>query len=187
VDGARLCKLCYLLAPLPALLAIPITASASPWWSLWSCAISDLGNPLKAGAGVAAVIDSAYALTGMLIAIASYCYTAMSRAERVLLFLTGYTLSVVGVVNETYGVLHFDASVAFFLSMAACIVAFSAHAASKRRLGLAAAYLAGVAACIVLWYEHFTARLPPGAAIPELASVALFLSYYYPRGLARWM
>ena len=180
----RLCRVAYLLAPLPALLAIPVAASMSPWWRLWFNAISDLGNPFKSGPIAAAVIDSAYVLTGIILGIVSYCYKAFSRAERILLFLVGYTLSIVGVVNESYGPLHFAVSVAFFLTLAACIVAFAVYSITRlRRLLPAILYLAGVAACIVMWYYHFTAGLPPGAAIPELVSVALFLSYYYPRSM----
>ncbi len=150
------------------LLFIAIAASLSPWFNLVGNALSDLGHEVRSP--VAIVFNSGLGIGGVLIGI----YTARCLWRTRFAFpgvAMGITLTLIGVIDEYYGWIHFAVSVAFFLSLATFL---AIYAATRRSIAAAVA----LSIAIALWFTHFAYRIPRGAAIPELISVFALAPFY---------
>ncbi len=150
------------------LLFVAIAAFLSPWFNLVKNALSDLGHEVRSP--VAIIFNTGLGIGGVLIGV----YTARCLWRTWFVFpgtAMGVTLTLIGVVDEYYGRIHFAISVAFFLSL----MTFLAIYAATRRSTAAVAALSIV---IALWFTHFAYRIPRGAAIPELVSVFALAPFY---------
>jgi hypothetical membrane protein len=133
----------------------------SPWFSWINNALSDLGN---VGTSSAADVFNVGLLLAGLFTILYSVLSLRSQAPVASYFLafTGFSLQLVGALNETYGGLHFDVSVILFVSLLASSLVYLA----ERRSPLALIALIG----IIPWVMVFQNVVFVGEAIPEIIS-----------------
>ncbi len=162
------CLILAILALAAPLALIGIAIAMAPWFRFWSNALSDLGHQVK-HPDTAKIFNTGLIL-GTIFSSLLACKCLRGWREA-LVWLEGFSLTLVAVFNEAYGVLHFWVSVLFFLSLLAMILAYIIAANSMVPRLYAAVALVIYA---VIWYLHFVKGVPPGAAIPELVSVALY-------------
>ncbi len=156
-----------LIGPLIGLILIFVAAAVSHWFSFWDNALSDLGRmdrssaPLfNLGLGV-----SGYTLSSVI------AVKHLRRVARIILFVTGLFLVLVGVYNESYGALHFVVSVLFFIGLMTYLFYTGIIDKSYSRILVATSH-------IIVWTIHFALHYPPGIALPELYAVLSFLYFY---------
>jgi hypothetical membrane protein len=165
----RLLILCIMSYTLP--LVFVFTAIAlSGWFNFVENALSDLGHAVKSN--VAPVFNFGLALGGFMIGLLAYHYMwAYDRVRGAILVYTGFTLVLIGVFDEVYGLLHFIVSILFFLGIIAYLLVE----------GFIEKNLAPVVVAIlqvIIWYLHLVHNIPPGAAIPELIAVSSYIPFY---------
>jgi len=156
------------------LLLVLLAARLSGWFNPLTNALSDLGHATRSP--VAPIFNLGLSLGGFLLALSGVlCAYRRSRLVGATLVASGFLLNLVGVFDEVYGRLHYYVSVAFFLSLAALLVEYSAVARGRLRrvLGLMA-----LAAGALSWLLHMVYGLPRGAAVPELVSILVSLPFY---------
>lgn len=156
------------------LLFIVISAYLSGWFDLYNNALSDLGHPTESN--VAAVFNFGLSLGGFLMSLIGVkCFSKYSRLIGYLIALSGYSLILISVFDEVYGLLHFVVSVLFFVSL---ILTMLIYVLKIRNVKIASLAILLIALNALLWYMHFVYRIPKGAAIPELASVFTVAPFY---------
>lgn len=150
---------------------IAIAAATSGWFNLTRNALSDLGHATRSS--VAPIFNLGLYLGAFLVAVFASSYSLLySKTVSILLLVSAFSLGLVAVFDEVYGALHFWVSVAFFLSIAALLVAYSL----RFRTYVAPAIALAVAASS--WVAHLAYRVPRGAALPELVSIFAALPFY---------
>ncbi len=166
----RLCGLIPYAAVAAAYGSIAAAAYVSrAWWSPLLNALSDLGRPSN-GVVAAAVFDSGLYLAGLLMAAGSmFCCHGPARS---LGTLVGLLLGLVGVLNESFGHVHYLVSVALFLAMLAYIATVG-----PRVIGAAGAALLSLT-FIAVWALHYAMRVPRGVAVPETVTSLIFAAVY---------
>ena len=143
-------------------LCITLSIMLSPWFSWTANALSDLGHPAKSTA--APIFNFGLAAGGILVAL--YAVSAMAgkaKYSAILLAVTGISLTLVGVFNESWGWLHFAVSVVFFSF--ACLTLFT-YSIEMRSLLAALSAIIGLLAWFFFWLD--ISQL--GVAVPELIS-----------------
>ena len=149
---------------------VAVAAAYSQWFNLVDNALSDLGHATKSE--VAPIFNLGLSLGGFIVGVYAICYVLpASRLFGCILAFSGYSLVLVAVFDEVYGILHFTVSVIFFLSLTAFMVTY---AVCNKSWWAALGVVAGV----VSWVLHFNYVIPRGAAIPELVSIAAFIPFY---------
>ena len=154
-----------LAAPL-ALIAAAI--AISPWFSLWSNALSDLGHQVRHPHSAKIFNTGLFLGTVFSLLLACKC---LHEWRETLLWWEGLSLALVAVFNEAYGPIHFWASVLFFTSLFLMLVSFAFLAKDD----VVKSY--SVSAAIVytiIWCLHLCNGIPSGAAVPELLSILLY-------------
>lgn len=153
------------------LVLISAAAALSGWFDLVRNALSDLGHATRSS--VAPLFNLGLYVGAFAVASFALRYSVYySRALTYLLVLTAFTLGLVAVFDEVYGMLHFWVSASFFLSMAALLVAYSLRFRSYALPPVA------LAVAVASWVAHLVYRTPRGAAIPELVSIFAALPFY---------
>jgi len=142
-------------------LSIFLSILLSPWFNWLNNALSDLGHVGVSNA--AYIFNSGLLLAGFFVIL----YSAISlKAEAPLtsyfLAFSGFSLQLVGTLNETYGGLHFAVSVLLFMSLLASSLVYFA----ERRSPLALLVLIA----IIPWVMSFEQIVFSGQAIPEIIS-----------------
>ena len=154
-------------APL-ALIALAILLS--PWFSLWDNALSDLGHAVRSVA--APVFNFGLVLGGFLIVACALLYMlGFSRVKALIQICLGFTLALIGVYDEVYGVLHLAVSIVFFVGLIAYLLLLGFMDKKVLPVLVALAHFA-------IWFAHLGYNVPPGAALPELAAVLSFIPFY---------
>lgn len=172
---------CFVLATaslIVPLLFVFLATSLSPWFNLVNNALSNLGHEIRNP--VAIIFNSGLGIGGVLVGL----YVARCPWGTPFMFsgiAAGITLTLVGVIDEYYGMTHFVVSVAFFLPLTAFLLVY---VAIRRNTAKSVAALVALSIAIALWVTHFIYRAPRGAAIPELVSVFVFAPFYLDQARA---
>ncbi len=166
-------KNCYLrgvAALVIALLSISYSIAFSPWFNLLDNALSDLGDFSRSN--VAYVFNFGLFLSGIFIVI--YALIDVLKFNSMLAYLmeiAGSFLLLIGILNESYGYIHFAVSAFFFASLALLLIAFS-------KIFKTAIPVLTCLFLIVLWIIHLSFDIPKGAAIPEILSIVSIVPWY---------
>jgi len=155
-------------------IAIILSISRAPWFNIWMNALSDLGNMKHLSS--APIFNSGLAIGGYLLGLASILSRGIKLVDKILLCIAGIMLILIGVLNESYGIIHFMVSVAFFLSIIAYLTAYGYVYISMP------AFIIAVFD-VFIWALHFSIYYPPGAAIPELISSISFIPFFLKEAL----
>ncbi len=156
-----------LLSPIIGLGLVFTSIAISPWFNLWENALSDLG---RMGKPSATIFNLGLASSGFLMS-STLLIPCLDNKRKVILFLTGYFLVLIGVYNESYGSIHFIVSVLFFIGLMTYLFITGIYDRSILRIITGLSHLA-------VWITYFAAGIPSGAAIPELYAVTAFLCFY---------
>ncbi|MEM0378171.1 MAG: DUF998 domain-containing protein [Thermosphaera sp.] len=151
---------------------ITLAAVLSGWFNLLDNALSDLGHATKSN--VAIIFNLGLLIGGFLLYTNSLIASRVERGFRILMGSAGFSLALVGVFDEVYGLAHFIVSIIFFIILLSFLVYYSSRTDGWRRN----ASLIGIIASITGWALHFTVRAPRGAAIPELISIFAVTPFY---------
>lgn len=158
----RVYALFGMAGPLVAYISIGISIALSPWFSWQTSALSDLGHAVKSE--VAPIFNLGQLLAGLLVMI--YIVAAFRKHAKytsVFLAVSSFSLQLIAVFDEVYGLLHFAVSVLFFASLGFASVMYS----WEKRSNLAVvAFIVIVASWLLYWAQAYSA----GAAVPELIS-----------------
>jgi len=151
----------FFLAALALYSSIGISIVLSPWFSWTGNALSDFGN--VSHSSVTPIFNVGLLATGFLLilyAMLSLKGTAPRTAWS--LALTGFSLQLVGGLNENYGSLHFYVSMLLFLMLLVTSLIYLLEKRSKLAL------LALVA--VIPWVLYFQQIFFQGEALPEFIS-----------------
>ncbi len=162
-------KIIVISSILAPYMAIILAISHAPWFSIWANALSDLGEMKHVCS--APIFNSGLALGGYLLGLATVLSQGIRAVNRLILCIAGFTLILIGVLNESYGYVHFTVSVAFFLTIIAYLTSYG-----YIHVSLPAFIIAIID--VVIWMLHFAYHLPPGAAIPEILSSISFVPFF---------
>ncbi|MCS7109053.1 MAG: DUF998 domain-containing protein [Sulfolobales archaeon] len=174
---------CYVIAVLGyliPLLLIFIASVMSGWFNLFNNALSDLGHATRSN--VALIFNLGLSLGSLFVILFASIYSIrFNKVLSLLLIFSGFSLNLVAIFDEVYGVTHFVVSVIFFVSLAALLIGyyivFKNSVLPLLALGVSA----------LSWFLYFTYRFPRGAALPELVSILVVLPIYldYMRKVCR--
>jgi len=94
--------------------------------------------------------------------------------------LSAFTLQLVAVFDEVYGLLHLVVSILFFVSLG---VTSLFYAVERKSYSAVAAFSIGVISWIFYWAEIYSA----GVAVPETISSVAILFWIIPSALKIYM
>lgn len=162
----RLTGLFGILAPSVGFSTILYAIRVSPWFNWSRNALSDLG---VSGLG-ALIFNSGLIITSMLLTIFSlglftYANNRIGRLGSCVFLISCLFLFLIGVFNETFGIIHFYVSVGFFISLifSLLIFGFSFLKEGDILLGIISLTAGGIG--IIVWSLTWK-----GVAIPEAVS-----------------
>ncbi|MEM3382544.1 MAG: DUF998 domain-containing protein [Nitrososphaerales archaeon] len=167
-----------ILTPVLALLSISISIALSPWFSWTNNALSDLGV-----SSVALIFNAGLIMSGIFASFFSISLAILNRKNSIrfvgsiTLFLSSLSLIGVGFFSESFGLVHFYFSVAFFTLLIISLIIFGVHFTlnmSTRLLG-AFTLLFGIISLIfwIIWAITHSS----GVAIPEIINTVLASSW----------
>lgn len=151
---------------------IALSALLSGWFNILDNALSDLGHATKSNVSI--LFNLGLVLGGFLLYTNALVVARVEKAYRFLMGFAGFSLALVGVFDEVYGLTHFIVSIIFFITLLSFLVYYSSRADGWRRN----ASLVGIIVSIIAWALHFTLKIPRGAAIPELISIVAVTPFY---------
>ncbi|MCS7112018.1 MAG: DUF998 domain-containing protein [Ignisphaera sp.] len=179
--NSTLCKSLVLASLTLPLLLILISIILSSWFNIYRNALSDLGHATRSS--VAPIFNLGLSLGGVLVVVVGANYlTRVSRILGIVAAASGYSLILVAVFDEVYGVLHFWVSVLFFVLLATLLCIYIA--VSRGFIERVAA-ISTLLVAVISWILHLEAGIPPGAAIPELISIAAVAPFYIDAAFRR--
>lgn len=150
------------IGPLFAYVSIGVSIALSPWFSWEQNALSDLGHAVKSG--VAPLYNFGLLLTGALIALyAAKALKEYAEWTSYSVAFSAFTLQLVSVFDEVYGVLHFAVSLLFFISLAFTCTIYAVE--RKSRVAVAALVIG-----ITSWVLYGANIYAVGIAVPETTS-----------------
>jgi hypothetical membrane protein len=156
------------LAVLALYSSIGISVVLSPWFSWTGNALSDLGN--VSHSSVAPIFNVGLLTTGfLLILYAMFSLRGTASKTAWSLALTGFSLQVVGGLNENYGILHFYVSVLLFLMLLVTSMIYLFEKKSKLALLVLVA--------VIPWLLYSQQIFFRGEALPELISSLVVLPW----------
>jgi hypothetical membrane protein len=157
------------IGPLTAYVFIGMAIWLSPWFSWWVNALSDLGHATRSSA--AYIFNFGLLLTGLLIMVfAIMVFRKYAKYTSVSLAATAFALQMVAAFNETYGFLHFEVSVLFFVLLG---VSSIVYAIERRSFLSVIAFIVGLSS----WALYGAKIYSGGVAIPEILSSTAALSW----------
>lgn len=152
------------IGPLIAYVCIGSSIYLSGWFSWKRNALSDLGHAQKST--VAPIFNFGLLVAGFIIAL--YSVKSLDRYAKntsISLTFSALMLQFIATFDETYGNLHFLASILFFISAGlSCMIYFM----EKKSPIALAAFILGLMAWILYWLDLYKA----GIAVPEIISAA---------------
>jgi len=149
-----------------AYVSVGVSIALSPWFSWERNALSDLGHAIKSE--VAPIFNFGLLLTGFLVMIyALMVFRGYARWTSYGMVTSTFMLQLVAVFDEAYGLLHFVASVLFFVSLGLTSILY----AIEKRSSLA---LMGFIIGLLFWVFYWAGIYSAGIAVPEtLSTVAV--------------
>jgi len=152
------------------LISIVVSIAYSPWFNIFNNALSDLGDPCRSATVL--IFNAGLAIGGLVIVVfALVDVLKYNVVLAIILEILGSFLTLIGIINESYGYMHFVVSAIFFIS-AAVLLAYLALML-KSTLPLISFTIV-----VIVWTVYFIFRIPKGAAIPETISI-VFASPWY--------
>lgn len=152
------------------LLFIITSIVISPWFNIWKSALSDLGHAVKSNA--APLFNLGLVTSGFLIILNTTLFLIKySKKRSFSLIYTGYTLILVSVYDEVYGVIHTIVSIMFFNGLIIYLITYSMDYRTIKPLLL-------LILSLTTWTIHIVLKTPPGAAIPELLTILTTIPFY---------
>lgn len=149
-----------LLLPIVTLLGIGLALQVAPWFSWTVNALSDLGMVPAS----AILFNGAMIAGGVLLFIFSYgIRSRVSRPAGLLIRFASVMLVGVGIVSESFFVVHWMFSCAFFISIVSCFLVLwftVSHNQKKMAKVSRALVILAVVSSGLFWFF-------PGAAVPE--------------------
>jgi hypothetical membrane protein len=167
------------IGPLLAYVSIGISIALSPCFSWEKSALSDLGHAVKSE--VAPIFNFGLLLTGFL--LTTYAVKVLKGYAKwtgYSLVFSAFTLQLIAVFDEVYGLLHLVVSILFFVSLG---VTSMFYAVERKSYSALAAFAIGLISWIFYWAEIYTA----GAAVPETISSVAVLFWIIPSALRIYM
>jgi len=154
------------IGPLIAFVSIGVSIALSLWFSWERDALSDLGHAVESG--VAPIFNFGLLLTGFFLTIyAIKVLKVHARWTGCSLVISAFTLQLIAVFDEVYGLLHLVVSILFFVSLGVTSIFYIVERKSYSAL---AALAIGLISWIFYWAEIYTT----GVAVPEtISSVAV--------------
>jgi hypothetical membrane protein len=163
------------IGPLLAYTSIAVSIALSPWFSWERSALSDLGHAVESG--VAPIFNFGLLLTGFFLTIyAVKVLKVHARWTGYSLVISAFTLQLISVFDEVYGLLHLVVSILFFVSLG---VTSLFYAVERKSYSAVAAFAIGLISWIFYWAEIYAA----GAAVPETISSVAVLFWIIPSAL----
>jgi len=163
------------IGPLLAYVSIAVSIALSPWFSWERNALSDLGHAVKSG--VAPIFNFGLLLTGFFLTIyAVKVLKVHARWTGYSLVISAFTLQLVAVFDEVYGILHLVVSILFFVLLG---VTSLFYAVERKSYSAVAAFAIGLISWIFYWAEFYSA----GVAVPETISSVAVLFWVTPSAL----
>ena len=157
-----------------AFTAIGLAIAASPWFSWFNNALSDLGNT-SLHPSTAWIFDSGLIMAGILSTIFAILLSKNNPSWKYLVWsvplaISSIDLTFIGIFNESFGSVHLVVSEVFFFAIALSLFLFSyvSFPLGTPRLG-ALSLVFGILSAVV-WIAHFPW---PGVAIQETTTSAL--------------
>lgn len=167
------------IGPLVAFVSIGVSIALSPWFSWERNALSDLGHAVKSG--VAPIFNFGLFLTGFFLAIyAVKVLKGYARWTGYSLVISAFTLQLIAVFDEVYGLLHLVVSILFFVSLG---VTSLFYAVETKPYSAVTAFSVGLISWILYWAEFYSA----GVAVPETISSVAVLFWIIPSALTIYM
>jgi len=168
-----------IIGPLLAFVSIGVSIALSPWFSWERGALSDLGHAVEGG--VAPIFNFGLLLTGFFLTIyAVKVLKGYARWTGYSLVLSAFTLQLVAVFDEVYGLLHLVVSILFFVSLG---VTSLFYAVERKSYSAVAAFAIGLISWILYWEGFYSA----GVAVPEIISSVAVLFWIMPSALKIYM
>jgi len=152
------------------LISIVVSIAYSPWFNIFNNALSDLGDPCRSA--TALIFNAGLAIGGLVIVVfALVDVLKYNVVLAIILEILGSFLILIGIINDSYGYMHFVVSAIFFISA----VVLLAYLALMLNSTLP---LISFTIVVSVWTVYFIFRIPKGAAIPETISI-VFASPWY--------
>ena len=164
------CRTRGLVGLIIPLISVVISATYSPWFNILNNALSDLGNPHLST--TALIFNTGLVIGGVLIVV--FALADVLKYNAVLAFileLLGSFLTLIGIINESYGHMHFIVSAIFF-TLATILLAYLALTLKS------ILPLISFAIVVIVWTVYFVFKIPKGAAIPETISITMVIPWY---------
>jgi len=171
----KICALFGVIGPLLAFVSIGVSIALSPWFRWEKSALSDLGHAVETG--VAPIFNFGLLLTGFFLTI--YAIKVLKRYARwtgYSLVISAFTLQLIAVFDEVYGLLHLVVSILFFVSLG---ITSLLYAVERKSYLAVAAFAIGLISWIFYWAEIYTT----GVAVPETISSVTVLFLIIPSAL----
>jgi len=163
------------IGPLIAFVSIGVSIALSPWFSWERDALSDLGHAVESG--VAPIFNFGLFLTGFFLTIyAVKVLKGYARWTGYSLVISAFTLQLVAVFDEVYGLLHLVVSILFFVSLG---VTSLFYAVERKSYSAVTALAMGLISWIFYWAEIYSV----GIAVPETISSVAVLFWIIPSAL----
>ncbi len=164
------CRIRGLAGLIIPLISIAISIAYSPWFNIFNNALSDLGDPYRSA--TALIFNAGLIIGGLMIVVFALVDVLKYNVILALILeILGSFLTLIGIVNESYGYMHFIVSAIFFISVAILL----AYLALMLKTALP---LISLTIAVIVWTVYFIFRVPKGAAIPEITSIALASPWY---------
>ena len=150
------------VGPLVAYVFIGLSIMLSPWFDWRSNALSDLGHSVKSG--VAPIFNFGLLLAGFLVTVYSInTLRNYVKYTSYCLLISAFTLLLIAVFDEVYGLLHLIVSVLFFIWLG---LASIAYAVERKSILASVAFIIGLGSWMLFWAGIYGG----GIAIPETIS-----------------
>jgi len=167
------------IGPLLAYVLIGVSIALSPWFSWETDALSDLGHAVESG--VAPIFNFGLLVTGFFLMIyAVKVLKGYAKWTGYSLVISAFTLQLIAVFDEVYGLLHLVVSILFFVSLG---VTSLFYAVERKSYSAVAAFAIGLISWIFYWAEFYSA----GVAVPETISSVAVLFWIIPSALRIYM
>jgi len=164
------CRIRGLAGLVVPLISIAISIAYTPWFNIFNNALSDLGDPYRSA--TALIFNAGLVVGGLVIVVFALVDVLKYNAVlAIILEILGSFLTLVGIINESYGYMHFIVSAIFFISVAVLL----AYLALMLKSVLP---LISFMIVVLAWTVYFIFKVPKGVAVPETISIALASPWY---------
>jgi len=154
--------------PLVAYFFVILSVFLSPWFSWQDNALSDLGHAVNSK--VAPIFNFGLLISGLFVLIYSIELRRYARYTGFCLLASGFTLQMIALFDEVYGIIHFGVSVLFFLLIGLASIAYVFEKKSPLAL---ISFVIGLCSWLLFW----TGIWGHGIAIPETVSSVAVTSW----------